>query len=586
MRITMATSQIATWLDSGYHLMPGQFSYSVPAPGSIWASYGPGEEADSAGFSYIDAPMAAAFLDGVALWDDLIAPDFSLLSDNASQRGEVRIALTEMVSTQAAYAYYPTLTGGQPGDIWFNTDFGPWDWSKGGFDFYSMIHELGHVVGLEHTFDQPAVPRQFDNQRFSVMSYTPVAEYAVSFDWHGNEFVATFNAPYPQTPMVLDIAAVQAIYGPDRSTRAGDTTYRFDPWSPALQTIYDAGGVDTLDLSAFTLASNIDLEPGAYSSVGMANVDQQIAYWSAQVPSEADFIAYIFNTYMPDQRLGAYEFTDNLAIALSTVIENAVGGSGDDSLYGNARNNQLIGGAGNDILVGRGGADRLEGGDGDDILIGDGDIAGTEVRIAIALQAEPRYDAATDPSLAAWLLAGAMQMPESAQTAAVPPSGGLIVTGGLIKGPTPDSVPPPPVPSSDADAGWGRDTLLGGAGNDILDGGKGRDLLIGGTGADVFRFAEGDMPGKGSHDSDVIRDFSFAEGDRIDLSAVDAIMGGSDDAFRFVGTDPFSGSAGELRYTAYSNHLLLTADINGDGLADFAVRIEGLAEISASAFIM
>jgi len=582
MRITIAAAQIANWLDSGYHLMPGQFTYSLPTPDSIWPAYSPADETGKVRFGLADTAMTTAFVDAVALWDDLIAPDFSLLPDNASQRGEVRIALTEMVSTQAAYAYYPGLAEGKPGDIWFNADFGPWNWGRGGFDFYSMIHETGHVIGLEHTFDQPAVPRQFDNQRFSVMSYMPVAEYAVSFGWQGNEFLATFSSPYPQTPMVLDIAAVQAIYGADRGTRAGDTTYRFDQWSPALQTIYDADGIDTLDLSGFTLANHIDLDPGAYSSIGMASVDQQIAYWSAKVPSEADFIAYIFKTYMPAQRLSAYEFKDNLAIALSTLIENAVGGSGDDSIYGNAQNNRLIGGAGNDILVGRGGSDWLEGGDGDDILIGDGDYAGTAVQIARALLTEPR----PEPAPLAGLVTNAVQIPINPQTPVSPPSGGLIVTGGLVKGGAPGSSPPSPLPSGDPEQVWGRDTLLGGAGNDVLDGGAGRDVLIGGAGADIFRFADGDMPGKSSHDSDVIRDFSFADGDRIDLSAIDAIAGGSDDAFRFIGTEPFSGSAGELRYTVLSNHLLLSADVTGDGLVDFAIRIDGLAAISASAFIL
>ena len=580
MRITTAASQIADWLGFGYYLTPGQFTYSVPAQGSIWPGYGNGEETDSAGFGYADAAMATAFLDAIALWDDLIAPDFSLLPDNAGQRGEVRIAQTDMISTQVAYAYYPTLSGNQPGDVWFNAGFGPWDWSKGNFDFYAMVHEVGHVIGLEHTFDQPTVPRQFESQRYSVMSYTPVEDYFVSFGWSGDEFFATFAAPYPQTPMVLDIAAAQAIYGADRETRAGTTTYRFDQWAPGLQTIYDAGGKDTLDLSQFTLANHIDLEAGAYSSIGMATVDQQIAYWSERFPGEADFIDYIFRSYMPAQRLNAYEFTDNLAIALGTVIENATGGSGDDSLFGNAHSNRLIGGAGDDILVGRGGSDWLEGGDGDDILIGDADQDSLAPADAVAaqtlLQSAPAQFG---------LITAAIGTPDDVRPAPDDPSGGLRVTSGPLKDPTAEPVPSTSVPSGDTDPEWGRDTLHGGAGDDILIGGKARDVAVGGSGADLFRFADGDMPGKTSYDSDVIRDFSFAEGDRIDLSGIDAIAGGGNDPFHFIGADDFSGNAGELRYEAYSNHLLLTADVTGDGMIDFALRLDGLNTISASAFI-
>lgn len=582
MRITFAASQIAYWLDSGYRLLPGQFTYSIPTLDSIWPTYGPGEETDNASFGVADAPMATAFINAMSLWDELIAPDFLLLPDNTSQHGEVRIALTEMISTQVAYAYYPTLLSGQAGDIWFNADYGLWDWSKGGFDFYSMIHEIGHVIGLDHTFEQPAVPKQFDSQLYSVMSYLPMAEYVVNFDWQGDEFLATFNAPYPQTPMVLDIAAVQSIYGADPGTRAGNTVYRFEQWAPALQTIYDASGTDTVDLSNFTLPNHIDLEPGAYSSIGMASVDQQIAYWSERFPSEADFIEYIFQIHMPGQQLNAYEFTNNLAIALATVIENAIGGGSNDTIYGNGRNNRLIGGGGDDILVGRGGNDWIEGGDGNDILIGDSDYAGAALQTAIAQLAAPQSDPAPAPTDG--LETDAIQTPDAPPATVAPSRGGLLVTSGVIK--DPNANPPPSIPSDGTAAGWGRDTLHGGAGDDILDGGKGRDVTVGGAGADLFRFSDGDMPGKDSRDSDVIRDFSFADGDRIDLSAIDAIPGGDDDAFCFIGTDPFSNTAGELRYTVYSNHLLLAADVTGDGLVDFAIRVDGLSAISASAFIL
>ena len=128
--------------------------------------------------------------------------------------------------------------------------------------------------------------------------------------------------------------------------------------------------------------------------------------------------------------------------------------------------------------------------------------------------------------------------------------------------------------------------MIGGAGDDLLDGGGGRDVAIGGSGADIFLFDDGDMPGKRSQDSDVIRDFDFSQGDRVDLAAVDAIAGGSDDAFHFIGQDAFSGNAGELRYSVFSNHLLLSGDLTGDGFADFAIRLDALTTISASAFFL
>ena len=172
--------------------------------------------------------------------------------------------------------------------------------------------------------------------------------------------------------MVLDIAAVQEIYGADPDTRRGDTTYAFEAMSSSLRTIYDAGGNDTLDLSGIAYANVVDLQPGAYSSIGMATVAEQIAYWTAKYPANSAFILHVFNEYMPEEKMKAYTFLDNVAIALSTVVENVLGGSGRDEISGNTAANLLVGNAGDDVLIGLEGADRLEGGSGDDALYGDG----------------------------------------------------------------------------------------------------------------------------------------------------------------------------------------------------------------------
>jgi Ca2+-binding RTX toxin-like protein len=118
------------------------------------------------------------------------------------------------------------------------------------------------------------------------------------------------------------------------------------------------------------------------------------------------------------------------------------------------------------------------------------------------------------------------------------------------------------------DGGAGRDRLDGGGGADRLDGGLGRDRLTGGDGADTFVYRS--ERGAGVPDRpDVITDLDPSE-DRIDLRPIDAdIETAPDNAFRFIGVDPFSGRARELRYTDG----LLSGDTNGDGRADFAISI-------------
>jgi Ca2+-binding RTX toxin-like protein len=138
----------------------------------------------------------------------------------------------------------------------------------------------------------------------------------------------------------------------------------------------------------------------------------------------------------------------------------------------------------------------------------------------------------------------------------------------------------------------GNDTLRGGSGNDVLNGGKGNDILIGGRGADTltggagadhFVFLLGDS-GVEKSARDRITDFAAADGDRIDLSGIDAITGGGDDAFTLV--TEFTGVAGQLTTRAMTGGYVVEGDINGDGVADFSIAVFTTAPLGADAFIL
>lgn len=192
--------------------------------------------------------------------------------------------------------------------------------------------------------------------------------------------------------------------------------------------------------------------------------------------------------------------------------------AGDDLLIGSVNDNVIDGQGGNDDLRGGFGNDTLRGGTGDDALRGD---AGADKLVGL--------------------------------------SGNDVLLGGE-----------------------GKDTLIGGDGNDVLNGGYGADSLTGGYGADIFKYdATAIIYSSFADSNDVIQDFSRSDGDKIDLSAMDNFNGvPSNDVFVWIGNQPFHKVAGELRYSITLTGNTLLGDVNGDGKADFAIKLAGVSSVS------
>ncbi|MFV0300375.1 MAG: calcium-binding protein [Paracoccus sp. (in: a-proteobacteria)] len=133
----------------------------------------------------------------------------------------------------------------------------------------------------------------------------------------------------------------------------------------------------------------------------------------------------------------------------------------------------------------------------------------------------------------------------------------------------------------------GRDSLTGDGGNDTLAGGAGGDFLSGGGGADRFVFLTPSDSRTALSARDVIGDFSRAQGDRIDLSQIDArsTVAGNQ-AFSFIGSAAFDGSAGQLRVQAADGGRLVLGDVNGDGTADFSLFLDDPLNLTASCFLL
>ena len=107
-------------------------------------------------------------------------------------------------------------------------------------------------------------------------------------------------------------------------------------------------------------------------------------------------------------------------------------------------------------------------------------------------------------------------------------------------------------------------------------------MQLGGAGRDVFDFNKTAESRVGAN-HDVIQGFKHAEHDRIDLKTIDAdTTTGGNQAFDLIGAAAFSGTAGELRFAAG----LLQGDTNGDGIANFEVKVGGLGAAVNGDFVL
>ncbi|HYD97423.1 MAG TPA: DUF4214 domain-containing protein [Noviherbaspirillum sp.] len=292
--------------------------------------------------------------------------NLSFTPASSQDKADISLFLSRHISA-AGFAYFPGSSqtkGNNAGDVFLHTSYFPDD----GSNAYLAFHEIGHALGLDHAYESGAKPsiESFGltpSRLFSVVDYSMLENpYYLRSD---GALTTLFN---PDMPMLLDIAALQALYGANSATAAGDDVYRFDVDPNFFKTLWDGGGHDLIDLSNQVNPCLLSLEPGTYSTVAYrdprAGLSAHLASWLTE------------QNVINDLDDGA----NRLTIAFGAVIEDAVGSAASDIISGNAAANSLKGGGGNDLLTGAAGNDTIDGGDGTDTAR----FSGTLAKYAIA----------------------------------------------------------------------------------------------------------------------------------------------------------------------------------------------------------
>jgi serralysin len=441
--------------------------------------------------------------------------------------------------------------------------------STNSYWFQTYVHEIGHALGLGHAGQyngEGAIDREFkyDSWQLSIMSY-------VAQDENPN---VRGEYAFLGSLMPADILAIQDIYGENVRANHGDSVYGFksniggplgkmmQAWldnapygqtvwqdNPMAFTVYDTGGRDVINVSGALSGQRINLGEGKVS----------------------DFMGV----------------RGGMIIAYDSVIENALGGRGNDILTGNKANNRLEGAAGHDRLLGFAGEDNLKGAAGQDRLLG-GDWndlltggAGDDV-LDGGTGTDTAVFSAKTGVIVSLLRSGAQQTGEGRDS--------LIRIENLLSGAGHDRLIGNDAANS-LNSGLGNDALYGKLGNDLLAGALGNDRLYGGAGNDTLLGGEGRnvLRGEGGNDlltgggaSDVLIGSTGA--DRLNgAGGADQLKGeeGNDTLLGGTGNDNLSGGSEDDLLIGGAGADVFRFGQGADRITDFQDDVDTL-EITAT----
>ena len=234
-------------------------------------------------------------------------------SDEVLASNTLLFALNKQEEDSYGYGYLPEI---QPLGSDIYTAIHPTNetMSVGTQGALTLIHEVGHALGLKHPHEQA--------EGLGEISVLPIDEDSVAITVMSYEESTVENFKFEFSH--LDIAALHYIYEPNPAARASDDTYEIS--STQANFIWDGAGVDTIDASKLKTGVTLHLTPGYHDFVG---------------ESAASIVT------APGQ----------ITVNFGTTIEKIIGSAFNDALFGNTQNNVITGNGGSDTIDGGGGLD-------------------------------------------------------------------------------------------------------------------------------------------------------------------------------------------------------------------------------------
>jgi serralysin len=368
------------WHDAGQVATP---SATVIAPNvkqiegarnTIYYAYLFGSEsylsaADKKGFAVTDQAQKGAIATAFSYLSSLVNVTFVQNSQNA----DIKFGNNDQ-SASAGYATYPSTDPSRPSILMLDNSNNPENagaqlGEKGTYGWQTLIHELGHAMGLKHpraynagggSTPGPYLPKSLDNRSMSIMSYNnSTASTLVTLLGSSTETSYSLRtstaASTPSSYQLFDIAALQYLYGANTSKQPSSLTVN-DAYSQ-FETLWAPQGVE-LNAASTTRSNLFDLRAGGYSSIAMRTEASNLADFKVQLKSQgfndakANVAASSVMSMLKANKKDAtvYNGKNTMALSYGSQYKKVVGGAAADKFYAGTYSTDVNGGDGEDTL--------------------------------------------------------------------------------------------------------------------------------------------------------------------------------------------------------------------------------------------